>query len=316
MYGEGRYFNLVRCKSNEEWLEQRKHGIGGSDVGAVMGLSPWKTPLDVWLEKTGRSEPEDISSKPYVAFGNVMEPMVGEWFKSQHPDRIVRRVNAICQGIEHPWMQASLDYEQKSDAGWGVLEIKTARSKSDWELGIPVTYFCQVNFYLLVTHRSYADVAVFFRDSCEYAEYYVERDEDDIRAVTEAATDFWENYVVRDVMPQVVGADAPTLAGLIPQDADELATPADMEEADRLIAAYQQARERERESKAEAEDAQAKLCAIIGGAKGIETDTARVTWTRGERRRFDSKRFRAENAELYDQYQTTGTYQQFKVKEI
>ena len=117
-------------------------------------------------------------------------------------------------------------------------------------------------------------------------------------------------------MPQVVGADAPTLAGLIPQEADELATPADMVEADLLIAAYQMARERERVSKAQAEDAQAKLCAIIGGAKGIETDTARVTWTRGERRHFDSKRFRAENAELYDQYQTTGTYQQFKVKEI
>lgn len=302
MYGEGKYFNLVRCSSNEEWLEQRKRGIGGSDVGALMGLSPWKTPLELWLEKTGRGDPEDISDKPYVAFGNVMEPIVGEWFKAQHPDRIVRRVNAICQSIEKPWMQASLDYEQKSESGWGVLEIKTSRSKSDWASGVPIMYLCQVNFYLLVTHRTYADVAVFFRDTCEYAEYHIERDEDDIQAIADAATDFWTNYVLTDTMPEVVGSDCGTLADMHPDPDGEYATPADFAAADELIRQYQEAADAEKEASSRKKDAQAKLCQLIGDSKGIVTDIARVTWSRSESKRFDAKAFQQANPDEYQKY--------------
>lgn len=318
-FGMGERFGTVRFVGDcidEAWRDFRATGLGGSDIAAIMGISPFRTALDVWLEKTGRQAPQDISNVEAVYWGTVNEAAVADRWARDHPECVVRRLNATLVG-RPDWMRANLDRLVVEGGRPSVLEIKTASAfKADeWAGGPPSFYLSQVTWYLAITGWDMAHVAVLIGGN-DYREFDVPRDEEDVRAVTEAATDFWENYVVKDVMPQVVGADAPTLAGLIPQDEDELATPADMEEADRLIAAYQHARERERESKAEAEDAQAKLCAIIGGARGIETDTARVTWIRGERRRFDSKRFRAENAELYDQYQTTGTYQQFKVKEI
>ena len=109
--GEGVTFRCIRCADDAEWLEQRKKGIGGSDVAAIMGLSPWRTPAEVWFEKTGRVEPPDLSDKPYVQKGVELEAYVGGKYKKAHKDFHVRRVNAICQSIERPWAQASLDYE-------------------------------------------------------------------------------------------------------------------------------------------------------------------------------------------------------------
>ena len=135
--GENQHFTLVRCESDEDWLAERRKGIGGSDVAAIMGLSAYSTPYQVWLEKT-QGIHEDISEKPAVMWGNILEPVVGEHYMDCHPDRHVRRVNAIARSIGRPWAQASLDYEVRDpELGWGVLEIKTAgwRREQDWEDG-------------------------------------------------------------------------------------------------------------------------------------------------------------------------------------
>jgi len=55
--------------NKEEWLEERKNGIGGSDAATILGLNPYKTNIDLWEEKTGRKEAIDISDKPYVKYG-------------------------------------------------------------------------------------------------------------------------------------------------------------------------------------------------------------------------------------------------------
>ena len=81
-----RPYDLLRCSSDSEWLELRSHGIGGSDVAAIMGLSPWRTPYQVWADKVLGIR-EDISGKPAVEWGTILEPVVGEHYKSLHPDR-------------------------------------------------------------------------------------------------------------------------------------------------------------------------------------------------------------------------------------
>ena len=59
--------------SNDNWLKLRKAGIGGSDAAAILGMTPWKSPYQLWLEKTGEVEAEDISTKEVVHFGHVLE---------------------------------------------------------------------------------------------------------------------------------------------------------------------------------------------------------------------------------------------------
>ena len=72
-----RPYDLIRCKDDAEWLRCRRMGVGGSDVAAIMGLSPWRSPIEVWADKTGRAEPEDMSGKPWIEWGNLLEPLVG-----------------------------------------------------------------------------------------------------------------------------------------------------------------------------------------------------------------------------------------------
>ena len=57
---------VIICKDRVEWLEARKDGLGASDAAALLGLSPWKTNVQLWEEKCGLVIPEDIGDKPYV----------------------------------------------------------------------------------------------------------------------------------------------------------------------------------------------------------------------------------------------------------
>lgn len=300
--GEGTKFHLIRCADNDEWLEQRTKGVGGSDVAAIMGFSPWRTPAQVWFEKTGRVEPEDISDKPYVQFGNIMEPLVGKWYAEQHPDRTVRRVNAVCQSIERPWAQASLDYEVKDGLMWGVLEIKTARSAKDWADGVPPYYLTQIYHYMSVLNRPFADVAVFFRDTCEFKEFRVEYDPEDGKAVDSDVDAFWHDFVEADVMPELVGTsgEIADLTGYYGKPTGDFVHAG--AEADELIAAYQDAAYREKQARADKTAAGARLTKLIGEAKGIETDVARVTWARSERETFDTKALKEALPDVYARY--------------
>ena len=304
--GENKFFSLVRCTTDDEWLEQRKHGVGGSEVAAIMGLPPWKTATQLWLEKTGRIEPADLSEKPYVAFGTIMEPVIGDWYREKFPDRTVRRVNAICKSLIRPWAQASLDYEVRDGSVWGVLEIKTARTAADWQDGVPAYYLTQIMHYMQVTNRPFADVAVFFRDTCEFKCFRVDYDKEDGDAVKAAVDDFWRNYVMTGTMPQVVGTSGEAAAltdyyGKGDGDFKQLIDP----DVDAAVSAYQDAAEREKQAHADKTEAATKLIAAIGDAKGIITDVAKVTWVRSEREVLDQKALKEQAPEVYAKYSKT-----------
>ena len=288
----------------EAWLEVRRHGIGGSDVAAMMGLSPYRTPYETWAEKSGLIESPDISDKPSVMWGNILEPVIGDHYKSLHPDRTVKRLNAVCRSKERPWAQASLDYEVKDpDLGWGILEIKTAgaRSADQWDEGVPLYYLTQVTHYMSVTGRPFADVAVLIGGN-DYREYRVMRDEDDIRAVDEAVDAFWK---------RVENGDAPDVGGSVTESqalfrqfgtgTDHIEDyGADPDELTLYLIAKQQRDAAEELLKLRSN----KLKQLIGEEKGFECDSGRVTWSRGVRTSFDSKRLKEELPDIYERYAT------------
>lgn len=304
--GEGTIFDLVRCEDEAGWLGQRARGVGGSDVAAIMGLSPWRTPAEVWLEKTGRAEPQDLSDRPNVVFGNIMEPIVADWYREHHPGVRVRRVNAVCRSRMRPWAQASLDYELlEPGKGWGVLEIKTARDRRDWKAGIPDYYMTQVVHYLSVTGRTHATVAAFFRDEADFACWRVERDERDVMAVEAAVDSFWHDFVEADVMPVLVGTsgEARGLAQMYSEPSADSVTDTGADTL-QLVSDYQDAAERERAAKADKQRASTLLMAKIGDHRTLFTDTARVTWSRSECEQLDVARLRAERPDTYREYCT------------
>lgn len=299
-----------------QWLEARKKGVGGSDVGAIMGLSPYRTALDVWLEKTGRAEPPDLADNAAVEWGNRLEDCVAAKFAEEHAGEFtVRRVNALLQDTDHRHRLASLD-RAGTDRNTGrrfVLEVKTAgeRAADQWADGVPLWYQAQVTHYLNVTGWGFAYVAVLIGGR-DYREYRLEPDAQDRAAVAAAVDSFWADYVQADVMPQAVGADSPLLTALHPEPDGEF-----NEGRDADVMPYLLAVECLERAKAEKDARAAELRQIIGDANGIITPHYRVTWSRGSALRFDSKAFKAAHPDIYAEFtQETTRDNGLRIKEL
>jgi len=295
-------YTEVRYKTDEEWREARRHGIGGSDVAAIMGINPWKSPLEVWLEKTGRADPPDLSGKQSVEWGNRLEAAVADRFAEAHPELKVLRKNCTMISKDRPWAIANIDRELRGD-GRGILEIKTVglRSEGLWVYGPPEHYLAQVQHYLSVTGWDFAWVACLIGGQ-EYREYPIRRDEEDIAAIDRAVDGFWNGYVVPGVMPAMTGGggEAKALLDLHPEgegyvpvlDADlpilgeRIALGAEKKSLDARIKAIDN-----------------ELRSLIGDAKGIESESVRCTWVRSRAKKFDEKRLKEERPEIYECYE-------------
>ena len=124
-----------------------------------MGLNKYKTTIELWEEKTGRKEAEDISNKPYVKYGTDAERHLRELFKLDFPQyEVIHEENTIIRHPKYPFLFASLDggLKDKKTGEMGVLEIKTTNIKNkiqseSWKNKIPDNYYCQVLHYLNVT---------------------------------------------------------------------------------------------------------------------------------------------------------------------
>ncbi len=305
--GEGTAFNLIRCKDEKEWLEQRKKGIGGSDVAVILGLSKFKNPIELYLEKTGRVEAPDISDKPAVQWGNILEPVVGEKYKEEHPEHIVKRVNAVASSIARPWAQASLDYEVFDGTSWGILEIKTAglRVAEDWKDGIPLYYQTQITHYMSVLDRDYAIVAVLIGGN-DYREYRIERDEEDVKVVNEAVDKFWNENVKAGVPPTVSpnSTHIPTFTDLF-QDVDDEFIDVPIDDCgpiDELISEYQDVTSQLKELTERKKHLSSELMYHIKDKKGLITDTAKVTWVRSNKTHLNTTALKDEQPEIYERY--------------
>ena len=295
---------------NAQWVEARKSGIGGSDVAAIMGLNKYSSPLEVWLVKTGKQQSPDLSGNQAVEWGNILEDVIAEKFKEAHADDYdVYRKNAMLVSKERPWAFANLDrvvIDRKTKKK-GVLEIKTVGMyrASDWENGVPAYYLTQVTHYLSITGYDFAIVAVLVGGQ-DYREFYIERDADDIKAVNEYVDTFWHEFVETDTPPALIGnsseADALLSLHSVPDSTYESALDADID-LERLQEIKAEIKRLETE-KAKIEN---NIKALIGDAKGIETESSRITWVRSEANKIDAKALTAEAPELAKKYTTTYT---------
>ncbi|RQT61981.1 YqaJ viral recombinase family nuclease [Burkholderia cepacia] len=204
---------LVRTDelSREDWLAVRRTGIGGSDAAAAVGLNPYMSPLELWLDKTGRADglpgpdPNDTSSPTY--WGTLLEPIVAASYTKQTGNR-VRRVNAVLRHPTIPFMLANLDREVVGVPDVQILECKTAGEfgARRWREGVPEYVQIQVQHQLAVTGKSAAHVAVLL---CGQAleVHRIERDDALIERLVELEARFWR-FVESDTPPPADGSDS------------------------------------------------------------------------------------------------------------
>ena len=149
--------------SREEWLKARKNTIGGSDASAVVGMNPYKSNVELWMEKTGQTIPEDISDKSYVIYGTEAEPLLRELFKLDFPQYHVDYVeNNLFLNERYPWGHFSADGWLTDENGRkGILEIKTTEilqsmQKEKWNNRIPDNYYIQLLHGFLIMEADFA----------------------------------------------------------------------------------------------------------------------------------------------------------------
>lgn len=210
--------------TREEWLEERKKGIGGSDASAILGKNPYKNNIELWEEKTGKREAVDISKKDYVEYGTKAEDLLRELFKLDHPQYEVRHEEySIIKHPKYPFLFASLDgiLIDKETGEMGILEIKTTEILKSmqwekWKDKVPDNYFCQVLHYLNVTGFSFvilkAQLKYEYKDEgvrLDTRHYRIRREdvEDSIKYLEQKEIEFWTKYVETDTRPPLVLPD-------------------------------------------------------------------------------------------------------------
>lgn len=158
---------------SDEWLELRKTGIGGSEVGTICGLNKWESAYTLWAKKTGRIT-ERVEMNEPMEWGNRLEPVVIDKFADEHPElEILRNVGTWAHPDRH-WQIGNPDALYVKDGKLGVIEVKTASSENDWADGVPPYYETQVQWYMDVFDVEHAYVIVLFNGR-NYREYELAR---------------------------------------------------------------------------------------------------------------------------------------------
>ena len=205
------------------WLEARKGKIGGSDAGCILGLNPWKSNVDLYLEKIGEKQPDDLSDNPLVQYGIAAEPHIRALFALDYPNlNVWYEENNMFINDAYPWAHYSSDglLTDKSTGESGILEIKTAKIQSasaseKWKDGrIPDSYYAQVLHSMAVTDATFAYIRALIHyprndsaDLISIKDYEIRITDpgiaEEIKSLMQKEREFYE-YIKTDTEPPLI----------------------------------------------------------------------------------------------------------------
>lgn len=275
-----------------EWLEARRKGIGGTDAAAILGLSRYRSAIDVWEDKLGLVPERPRSAA--MEWGLRLETVLADAY-TETTGRRVRRVGMRrAHHVTDFPMLGSIDRETYLGAPGEVVrivELKKKRTDSDLsadgppEKRIPADWYVQVQHYLEVAQRDVADVAILVGGT-DFRVIEIPRDPDfglDLRAEEGA---FWRDYVLAEVQPEVTADDLDYLSRKYPLSAEDekVATSEVALLVERILELDDAKKDLERErneARAKVEEflgTSAKLLAPAGTVSWKSHDVTRVGW--------------------------------------
>ena len=321
----------------EEWLNWRRKGVGGSDAAAVLGVSPYKTARDIYHEKIG-SIPDTEEKGNWVALevGKRLEDLVSEIFARKTGFRVWKEP-VMYQHPLYPYMIADFDYFfEMPDGAIGILECKTGNlyGKEKWENGaVPYHYELQCRHYMAVYNVDVVYIACLFSNSEDDFIYRrIDRDLEFEEALIEQEGAFWKDNVARRVEPELCGSGDLVLASLRRYKAsmamrDEIMLGSDYGEA--LEQIWQMKNEKaeidssSRKLDQKIKNAYAKFAELLGNAtKGLcVADGAEyhITYKPVQRTSINKdnlNKMMLNDRELYLKYATTTESRTFQVKKV
>lgn len=286
------------------WLEDRRRGIGGSDVGPILGVSPYRTPLDVFRDKRG--ELVDRPETEPMRWGTLLEPIVRQEYASITGREVLLPDGGMLQHPRFAFMLANID-GFTSDGR--IYEGKTARTAQGWgEPGtdeVPQGYLLQVQHYMAVTGYAVADIAVLIGGS-DFRIYTIEADAELHEMLVDAEAEFWRRVEENDPPEPISYADAIARWGRFSNAGACVTANAE------VIGAVERLRVLKAKAKLHEEaieETTAVILKALGEAETLLDPSGNVlaTWKLSKApQRFDAKALAAEHPYLHAQFLKTG----------
>ena len=294
----------------ESWLKYRKQGIGGSDAGAVCGLNPSRTAIQVYYDKTSDLI-EDVDNEA-MRQGRELEEYVARRF-CEASGKKVRRANAMFYDEKNPFMIADVDRMIVGEnAG---LECKTASpySEEKWrDDKIPLSYQLQCYHYMSVCNADawYIAVLIYGRD---FKYYRIERDDEVIENLIRIEKEFWNEYVLKRVIPDPDGSKTADVA-IAERFKESKSITIPLTGFDERLERRQELLSLLEKIETEKRQIDQELKLYLGDAEIAENESYRVSWKNISRSSIDEKRLKAEQPEIYEKYRRETTSRRFTVK--
>lgn len=255
-------------------MEDRKQYIGGSDIAAVMGVSRWKTPLQLWAEKTGAVEADDLSNNQAVQLGIELEEFCAKKFEKETGMK-VRRAPQRYTHKEYPFMACQVD--RLVTGTDELLEVKTCSAWKEREWAgedIPIEYILQVSWQLMVTGRKVGHICVLIGGQ-KFIYKKIEADQGMFDKMIESAKSFWK--MVEDRIPPVAeAADNSFMVELYPTANDQIKEAS--ETISEAIGLLQQTKAQIIEMEKTKDALESQIKEVIGSNAGIKTPEFTVKW--------------------------------------
>lgn len=286
-----------------EFLDGRRKGIGGSDIGAILGVSPFKSAVDVFLDKTLPRTEEEHNELFY--WGHALEPVIIDRFERDNDVAVLREL-PVLKHPDHDWMLANIDGKiVPPEKPAGVLEIKTVSAFGSKEWGVedtdqvPLSYLSQVIWYMAVYDLDYAVIAALIGGN-QFRQYRINRDADMEKTLIDAGNRFWHDHVLAGVAPEIKSkSDAFRLHAKDDGSAVDV--------GDEVYTDYLDLKN----LKGEAKDLDLKielkelaLIRAVGEASQINYNGAPLaTWKHQQRKTIDGKALAVKHPEIAEQFQ-------------
>lgn len=310
-YLEAKVIADTKDMPKTEWLKHRQAGIGGSDASCIAGLNPWKSAIQLYMDKKEENPKEQKSLR--MELGNRLEGLVAELF-TEATGLKVRNVNGILKNDKYPFAIANIDRAIVGEKAF--LECKTTNSYAlkEWEEGVPAHYEIQCLHYMAITGATHCYIAALIGNS-DFIWHKIERDQETIDYLMQIEKDFWENNIEKDVVPMPDGSDAYSEYLKKKYDKSNGQTielhllENGVDKLNRYDEIVTDIKALESEKKLIEQEIQFHMeefeVAKIGDRK--------VTWKSSSRNTIDSKKLKAEMPDIAQQYMKTSTSRTFRV---
>lgn len=316
-YLDAKVIHETKHMTRVEWLEARGAGIGGSDASSVLGFSPYRSSISVYLEKVdyvNGIKPNLSEAKEEVSYrmelGNKLEEFVAREF-SLITGKKVRNVNGILKNNKYPFALANIDRSVVGEKAFLECKVTNSYGKKQWKKAVPIHYQIQMVHYMAVTGATHCYVAALIGNE-ELVIHKIERDEEVINQVMELEEMFWDKCVLGGNLPTPDGSDdySKVLQGFYKDSKNEELILFEEESfIDRYDELCELLKEGEKERKTIEQYIQGQMkeyeIAYLGDRK--------ITWKTQSRNSLDTKRLKRDHPELVEEYMKTTTSRVFRI---